>query len=88
MSKLIKADFNGEIVQFNSDGWFNATSAAARFEKEPFDWLNQRDTVEYIATLAERKTNSCFLKEFNEINKLDGTSAASKAKLLRLAKKT
>ena len=88
MSKLIKADFHGNIMQFRNDGWFNATVAAARFEKEPFDWLNQRDTVEYIATLADRKTNSCFLKEFNEINKLDGTSAASKAKLLRLAKKT
>lgn len=88
MSKLIQANFDGQAMQFNSDGWFNATSAAARFEKEPFDWLNQRDTVEYIATLADRKTNSCFLKEFNEINKLDGTSAASKAKLLRLAKKT
>lgn len=88
MSKLIKADFEGQKIQFNSDGWFNATSAAARFEKEPSGWLNQRDTVEYIAALADKKTNSCFLKEFNEINKLDGASAASKAKLIRLAKKT
>lgn len=88
MNKLIKTDFHGDIMQFRNDGWFNATVAAAKFDKEPYDWLNQRDTVEYIAAFADKKTNSCFLKEFNEINKLDGASAASKAKLIRLAKKT
>ena len=71
MSKLIQANFDGQAMQFNSDGWFNATAAARRFGKEPFDWLNQRDTVEYISRLSAHKGNSGFLKEFNKIKDLD-----------------
>ena len=28
MVKLIKADFDGQVMQFNDSGWFNATIAA------------------------------------------------------------
>jgi hypothetical protein len=45
VSKIIQVDFSGQSFDFRDDGWFNATLAAERFGKEPFDWLNQRDTA-------------------------------------------
>ena len=88
MSHLVIAQYDGMDVTFRDDGWFNATTVAARFAKEPSDWLNQRDTVQYMTALAEMIGKSGFVKELNKINDLDGTSAASKAKVLALAKKT
>ncbi|TXH43714.1 MAG: KilA-N domain-containing protein [Desulfurellales bacterium] len=88
-SNLVKLNYNDLAVSFNETGWFNATQAAEKFGKEPFDWLRQRDTVEYIAALSEyHQGNSDFLPELNKINDLPGESAASRAKLLRLVKKT
>jgi len=93
----------GALYSFTPDAWFNATEAAGRFGKEVTAWLRQRETAEYIATLAEHlqqqaqvpdsgslppKSNSGFLPEFNEINKLNGTSAQSRRLLLALVKKT
>lgn len=88
MSKLIKADFHGDIMQFRNDGWFNATVAAAKFEKEPYDWLRQRENVEYTIAIADIDGNSDFVEELNKINELSSASAASQAKLLKLVKKT
>lgn len=88
MSKLIQANFDGQAMQFNDDGWFNATAAAARYNKNTTFWLRQRDTVEYISALCAHKGISDFLEQFNKIKHLDGTSAASQAKLLRLVKQT
>lgn len=89
-SNIIHLDYQGLSVGFTGDGWFNATEAAARFGKEPYDWLNQRETAEYLVALAQHmgQANSDFLKELSQIKDLAGTSAASKAKLLRLAKQT
>ena len=87
-NRLIKADFDGSPMQFNPDGWFNATLAAEQFGKEPYDWLRQRDTVEYLAALSRHNGNSGFVEELNKIRDLPGTSSASQVKLLRLAKKT
>lgn len=87
--RIISATYRGMEFHFTRDAWFNATGAAARFKKDPHDWLRQRDTVEYVLALFEYLFgNSGFLPELNEINKLDGQSAASRAKLLRLVKKT
>ncbi|MBK9497403.1 MAG: KilA-N domain-containing protein [Xanthomonadales bacterium] len=89
MSNLVNTHYQEISVSFTEDAWFNATSVAERFGKTPFDWLIQRDTAEYMAALhefIEGKTG--FLQEFNEINKLDGSSAVSRAKMLRLAKST
>lgn len=88
MTNLIKTDFHGDIMQFRDDGWFNATVAAAKFDKRPVDWLHLREAVEYISALAEGKGNCAFLEQFNKINNLEAASAASQAKLLRLAKQT
>ncbi|MCG9065193.1 KilA-N domain-containing protein [Laribacter hongkongensis] len=87
-NRLIKANFDGSPMQFNPDGWFNATLAAEPFGKEPYDWLRQRDTVEYLAALSRHNGNSGFVEELNKIRDLPGTSSASQVKLLRLAKKT
>lgn len=90
MAKTLTKTYDDTPLQFRDDGWFNATVAAAKFGKEPFDWLRQRDTADYIAALAKHlgRTNSGFLPELNEIKELDGTSAASRTKLLRAVKKT
>lgn len=53
MVKLIKAKFDGTPIQFNDSGWFNATVAAKKFGKRPVDWLKQKDTQEYIQSLAD-----------------------------------
>ena len=78
MSKLIKADFHGDIMQFRNDGWFNATVAAAKFGREPYDWLRQRENVEYTIALADIDDNSGFVEELNKINELSSTSATTK----------
>ena len=52
-TSIIHADFNGHVYDFNEDGWFNATTAAAHQGKRPIDWLNQDSTKEYIAALGE-----------------------------------
>lgn len=88
-TKLIKSDYKDFSLSFTEDGWFNATEAAEKFGKEIFDWIRQRDTVEYVSALAEmEKSISGFLPEFSKISELDGTSGASRAKLLRLVKST
>jgi hypothetical protein len=41
-------DYQGQAVTFNSDGWINATEAAARFDKEPAQWLRLPDAIRYL----------------------------------------
>ncbi len=88
MNKIIQADFNGQAMHFTTDAWFNATEAASHYSKEPGDWLRQRDTVDYMAALASYHGNSDFVEEFNTISSLPSTSAASQARLLKLAKQS
>ena len=51
MVKLIKADFDGHVMQFNSDSWINATVAADAFGKDLSNWVRSPETVEYIQEL-------------------------------------
>lgn len=51
--QIIKAEYDGQAVQFSVDGWFNATETAARFGKRPVDWLRLGETVNYIAAMAD-----------------------------------
>lgn len=88
MSNILKFEFKKQLYSFNLEGWFNATEAAARFDKEPFDWLRQRDTVSYITALAQHLFKSDFLPELNKINNLEGTSAKSRRLILALVKRT
>jgi hypothetical protein len=85
---IVNANYNGLDVSFTGDGWFNATEAAKRFGKEPYMWLRQRETVEYISTLSEMNGNSVFVEDFNKIIELDSTSSLSQVKLIGLTKKT
>lgn len=53
MAKIVKAEFNGSPMQFNDDGWFNATAAAERFGKRPVDWLRLNETNDYMCAVSE-----------------------------------
>lgn len=53
-AKIISANFEGQSVSFNADGWINATEAAARFGKEPYEWLRLPDTERYLDGLKRR----------------------------------
>jgi hypothetical protein len=85
---IITYTYDNHAIDYQADGWFNATQAAAKFGKEPTNWLYQRDTVEYISAIAAHYGKSCFVQDFNEIKDLGSTSAKSRAKLLALTKKT
>lgn len=52
MSKIIHADFGGQDIQFRDDGWFNATTAASKYGKEPAQWLRLPGTAEYMQALS------------------------------------
>lgn len=83
---LISLAYEGHPITIRDDGWFNATQAAKRYNKEPFDWLVLRETLVYIAALAKRAGNSGFLKELSKIKDLDATSSKSKRLQSALAK--
>lgn len=51
---VITRIYEGHAIAYQDDGWFNATSAAARFGKVPNEWLRLPATVEYLSAL-ERK---------------------------------
>ncbi|ACO74718.1 KilA-N domain-containing protein [Laribacter hongkongensis] len=53
-ARLVKADFDGSPMQFNPDGWFNATLAAERFGKSPYEWQRLPETVRYMQALEIR----------------------------------
>ena len=53
MTKIIKAEFNGAAMQFNADGWINATLAAEKYGKRVDHWLANQETTEYISALGE-----------------------------------
>lgn len=54
MVKLIKADFDGHVMQFNDSGWFNATAAADKFGKRPVNWLDLSSTESYMSAMANQ----------------------------------
>ena len=54
MAKLIKADFDGQAMQFNDNGMFNATVAAEAMGKRLDHWLSNKETQDYIAALNTR----------------------------------
>lgn len=55
--------YEGVLVGFTDDAWFNATAVARKYGKEPTQWLMQRDTVEYLVELADVLSISCRLQE-------------------------
>lgn len=53
MSKIVKVEFEGELMQFNNDGWFNATAAAKKFGKRPVDWLRLDEANDYVEAVSD-----------------------------------
>lgn len=51
--QLTTVDYNGHPITIRDDGWFNATEAAARFEKRPAKWLELSTTKAYMKALAK-----------------------------------
>ncbi|MGL4756201.1 MAG: KilA-N domain-containing protein [Aeromonadaceae bacterium] len=62
MVKLIKADFDGHVMQFNDAGWFNATAAADKFGKDAYEWTRLPSTSEYISALESKCGNIPYLE--------------------------
>lgn len=54
MSSIITRDYQGQAIAYQGDGWFNATQAAAKFGKIPYEWQRLPETAAYVAAL-ERK---------------------------------
>ncbi len=50
---LVVVDYQGLVVSFSEEGWFNATEAASKFGKRVADWLENAETKTYINILAE-----------------------------------
>lgn len=53
MNNIIKLDFQGSPISFDTDGWINATEAAAKFNKKAYEWLRLPATQSYIDVLAK-----------------------------------
>lgn len=51
---IITRTYQDHAISYSADGWFNATEAAAKFGKSPYEWQRLPDTVAYVAAL-ERK---------------------------------
>lgn len=49
-------------MRFSDDGWFDATAAADKFNKEPAQWLRLPETVRYIEALKSRYGNITYVK--------------------------
>ena len=57
--------------QFRTDGWFNATAAAKKFDKLPSQWLRLPSTESYIAALVKRNETNCVkITQSSKINDL------------------
>lgn len=51
-SIVILAEYQGMSVSFDHAGWFNATTAAKKFNKLPAQWMRLPETCRYIKALA------------------------------------
>lgn len=53
MNQVQSFNFGSTPVSFRADGYLNATAIAARFGKQPRDYLKTEQTQQYISALAE-----------------------------------
>ncbi|KPY53834.1 KilA-N domain-containing protein [Pseudomonas syringae] len=61
-AKILQMNYEGQVVTFNADGWINATEAAARFGKEPAQWLRLPDAVRYLEALERTSGKITYVK--------------------------
>lgn len=66
MSSVVKLEYNGNAVEIDESGWFNATAAAAQFGKRPVDWLRLPETIRYLEAVCRRSDvrKSHFIKTY------------------------
>lgn len=53
MAHIVLAHYQDLVVSFTEEAWFNATAVAEKYGKRVADWLENRDTQEYMEALAE-----------------------------------
>lgn len=53
MSNILHFEFKKQLYSFNSDGWFNATEAAKKFNQKAHEWLRLPSTDRYIEALGK-----------------------------------
>jgi len=53
MTNLVKAEYHHIAVTFTEEAWFNATEVADKHKKRVADWLENSETQDYLAALAE-----------------------------------
>ena len=59
---IISRTYENHTVCSTSDGWFNATEAAAKFGKAPYEWQRLPETVAYISGLERKYGKIPYLK--------------------------
>lgn len=66
-SEAVQLQYNGIVVHFTGDAWFNATEAANAYGKLPNDWLRLDETKAYIKALGD-SFNCGFKPQLNNRN--------------------
>ena len=59
---IIPRTYEHHTICYTSDGWFNATEAAAKFGKVPYEWQRLPETVAYISGLERKYGKIPYLK--------------------------
>ena len=59
---IITRTYEDHDISYNADGWFNATQAAAKFGKVPYEWQRLPETASYIAGLERKYGEIPYLK--------------------------
>ncbi len=59
---IISRTYENHTICYTSDGWFNATEAAAKFGKAPYEWQRLPETVAYISGLERKYGKIPYLK--------------------------
>lgn len=50
---IVTFEYQGHAIDYQDDGWFNATAAASQFSRRVDHWLANQETKAYIASLCE-----------------------------------
>lgn len=59
---IITLQYQDHAIAYQDDGWFNATQAAAKWDRLPNDWLRLPATQEYLQALKSKYGNIPQLK--------------------------
>ena len=59
---IITLQYQDHAIAYQDDGWFNATQAAAKWDRLPNEWLRLPATQEYLQALKSKYGNIPHLK--------------------------